>query len=136
MHGSQRGEPIKKPTGFMTNSPQVAKELEVQCKGQFGACSRPEGGRHVLCSGRVAREAAKYPKELCRAMLKGIRNQLEVDGALKDGCFGVQVADDDAEIERQIRGAAQGHSGAYRDDLTGQVLHDEMAKSARATELA
>ena len=64
-----------------------------------------------------------------------MRNQLKHDGALKDGCFGVQAADDDAEVERQMRGPAQGHSGAFRDDLTGQVLKDELVKIARAAEL-
>jgi len=69
-------------------------------------------------------------------MLKCIRDQPRQDGALKEGCFGVQVADGDAEIERQLRGPARGYSGAYKDDLTGQVLRDDLVKSARAAELA
>jgi hypothetical protein len=68
-------------------------------------------------------------------MLKGIRDQLKSDGSLKNGCFGVQVADDDEEIERQIRGPAQGYSGEFKDDLTGQVLQDSMVKAARSVEL-
>ena len=119
----------------MTNSPHVAKALSVRCTGLGGACSRPEGGSHVSCSGRNAREAAQYPRELCRAVLKGIRDQLRADGTLKNGCFGVQAADDEAEIERQLRGPAQGFSGAYKDDLAGQVLRDDLVKAARAVEL-
>ena len=118
-HGPQRGSPVKKPTGFMTNAPQVAKALEKKCTGIRGGCSRPQGGEHVLCSGRVAREAAIYPRELCRAMLRGIRDQLRQDGALKNGCYGVQAPDDDAEIEKHLRGPEQGYSGAFVDDLTG-----------------
>jgi hypothetical protein len=68
-------------------------------------------------------------------VLKGIRDQLRADGTLKNGCFGVQAADDEAEIERQLRGPAQGFSGAYKDDLTGQVLRDDLVKAARAVEL-
>jgi len=68
-------------------------------------------------------------------MLKGVRDQMKSDGSLKNGCFGVQVADDDEEIERQMRGPAQGYSGEFKDDLTGQVLHDGMVKTARAVEL-
>ena len=64
-----------------------------------------------------------------------MRDQLRQDGALKDGCFGVQVADDDGEIERQMRGPAQGYSGAFKDDLAGQVLRDDLVKIARAAEL-
>ena len=55
---------------------------------------------------------------------------------MKNGCYGVQAQDDEEEIERNLRGPAQGYSGAYRDDLTNQVLKDELVKAARATELA
>ena len=57
---------------------------------------------------------------------------MRFDGLLKSGCFGVQAADDEAEIEKNLRGPEQGFSGAYRDDLTGQVLKDELVKAARA----
>ncbi len=134
--GLQRGQPIKKPTGFMTNAHEVARALNVQCIGTGGVCSRPQGGAHQLCSGRHAREAAKYPRALCKAILRGVRNQMRFDGLLKDGCFGVQAADDEAEIEKNLRGPEQGFSGTYRDDLTGQVLKDELVKAARAKELA
>ena len=69
-------------------------------------------------------------------MLKGVRNQMVSDGLLKNGCFGLQAPDDDGEVEKHMRGPAQGYSGAYRDDLTGQVLKDELVKAARAKELA
>ena len=86
--GPEKGSPVKKPTGFLSNSPQVLKSLERRCSGGEGpwACSRTKGGRHVLCSGRVAREAAIYPRELCRAVLRGISRQLRDDRRLKDGC--------------------------------------------------
>ncbi len=134
--GPGHGQPIKKPSGFMTNSPEIARALDVRCRGTGGRCSRPGGGVHQLCSGRHAREAAKYPRALCKAMLKGVRNQMVSDGLLKNGCFGLQAPDDDGEVEKHMRGPAQGYSGAYRDDLTGQVLKDELAKAARAKELA
>ena len=120
----------------MTNALQVARALETVCTGLGGSCSRVGGGSHAACSSRIAREAAIYPKELCRAMLKGIRNQLREDGVLKNGCCGIQAPDDDAEIERQLRGPLQGYSGNFKDDLTGQVLKDEFVRAARAAELA
>ena len=79
-HGPLKGDPIKTPTGFISNAPQVARALETVCTGLGGSCSREGGGTHATCSGRIAREAAIYPKELCRAMLKGIRNQLRENG--------------------------------------------------------
>ena len=57
------------------------------------------------------------------------------DPILKDGCFGLQVRDDDADVEAMIRGPAQGYTGKYKDDLTGQVLKDSMVAEARAKEL-
>ena len=35
-----------------------------------------------------------------------------------------------------VRPREQGYSGAYKDDLAGQVLRDELVKKARAVELA
>ena len=35
---------------------------------------------------------------LCRAVLKGISDQMRADGLLKNGCYGVQVADDDLAV--------------------------------------
>ena len=34
--GPMKGSPVKKPSGFMINSPELAKILDVQCKGQGG----------------------------------------------------------------------------------------------------
>ena len=84
---------------------------------------------------RHAAEAAKYPKGLCRAVNHGISQQLREDKLLKDGCLRVQAPDDDAAIERLLRGPDQGYSGRFRDDLTCEVLKDEFAQEARAKEL-
>jgi len=69
-------------------------------------------------------------------MLRGAADQLKEDSLIKTGCFGIQVPDDDAAIEREIRGPAQGFSGRFRDDLTGQILNDELVIKARAVELS
>ena len=67
---------------------------------------------------------------------EGGHHQLKADGLLKDGCYGIQVADDDMEALKSMFGPEQGYSGKYRDDLTGQVLKDELVTKARAVELA
>ena len=69
-------------------------------------------------------------------MLKGASAQLRADGLLKDGCYGIQVPDEDAEVLRNIKGPESGFSGKYHDDLTGQTLRDDLVKEARATELS
>ncbi len=68
-------------------------------------------------------------------MLKGVRDQLKEDELIKAGCFGIQAPDEDAEVENNLRGPAQGYSGQYLDDLTGQVLRDDLVREARAKEL-
>ena len=45
------------------------------------------------------------------------------------------AADDEEEIAAGNQGPAQGYSGRFRDDLTGQVLKDELVHKARAVEL-
>ena len=69
-------------------------------------------------------------------MIKGVVEQLRRDKLLKHGCFGVQVPDDDDEVQKSMTGPAQGFSGKYSDDLTKQVLKDVLVEEARAKELA
>ncbi len=61
--------------------------------------------------------------------------QLRADEVLKEGCYGVQVPDDEEEIRRNTHSPELGYSGKYRDDLTGQLLKDELVEQARAVEL-
>ena len=82
-----------------------------------------------------AKDAAKYPRGLCRAILKGATQQARADAILKDGCYGLQVPDDEEEIRRQVLGPEQGYSGRLHDDLTKQPLKDELVREARAKEL-
>ena len=63
-------------------------------------------------------------------------DQLKRDDLLIEGCYGVQVPTDDAEALKEMYGPAQGYSGRFRDDLTGQVLKDDLVRAARAKELA
>ena len=54
---------------------------------------------------------------------------------MKNGCYGIQVADDDLEVLKETHGPAEDCSGRCRDDLTGQVLKDTLVAKARAVEL-
>ena len=76
----ESGNPVKKPTSFMTNAPELAKEPTNRCSGRGGSCSRPEKGTHTQCRGKTARMAAIYHFRLCRAILVGFRRQLKADG--------------------------------------------------------
>ena len=132
--GPNKGSPVLKPTGFMSNSAEVLREMSRRCSGKGSQCSRPTGGRHTPCQGNICKDMAKYPRELCRAVLRGISAQLKADGRLISGCYGVQVADDPSDM-KQLCGPEQGYSGRFKDDISGQVLRDDLVVEARAKEL-
>ena len=94
-----------------------------------------KGGHHVTCQGKVPRDAAIYPRPLCRAVLKGISDQLNSDGKLRPGCFGIQAEDDENTLKKDAYGPAEGYSGKYKDATTGQTLRDDLVAAARAEEL-
>ncbi len=127
--GKYKGQPIKKPTGFMSNAPQLLKRLSRACQGYGGACSRPRGGEHALCSGRAARDAARYSKSLCRAIINGMVDEMHVRGIWRRGEVGLHAVTDEDSV------LPEGCSGRYRDDITGQPLRDDLVAEARAKEL-
>ena len=134
-YGFARGAPVKKPTSFMSNAPALLAELRKRCQGHGGACSRPKGGRHQICEGRVARDAAKYSKQLCRAILKGMHSEMRIRGIVNSNEVGLNAVTDDHKAEEDFKKADSRYSGKYRDDLTGQVLRDDLVREARAKEL-
>ena len=121
---SHDGQPVKKPTGWMSNSSCVLTELERRCLGQGGMCST--GERHRPCSGRrTCRDAAIYPKRLCRAILRGFRRQLQDDGVLRPGTIGIHQFEDeylqhilmeDVEATFNVKVDDQAQDAATSDD--------------------
>jgi hypothetical protein len=134
-YGRYKGSPIKKPTGWMSNAPEVLNQLRKRCHGQDGECSRAKGGNHALCSGRVAREAAKYSAALCKAIIRGMVKEMRRCGVIRDGEVGLHAVADEAAQEQETRDREAGCSGKYRDDVTGQLLKDSLVKEARRKEL-
>ena len=78
---TENGDPVKKPTGWMSNAEEVLHMLRERCGGHLGKCTRRRGGVHRSSSGRVAKLAAIYPFDFCEAMLQGFRNQLRKVGS-------------------------------------------------------
>ena len=124
-----------KPTGFMSNSEKILEALSKRCLGKAGKCSRAQGGTHAHAMGHIAKDAAVYPNELCRAVLKGVTAQARSDRRLKPGCVGLQPPDDEEETHALLHGPDQGYSGKYKDDLTQQVLRGDLVHAARQQEL-
>ena len=138
------GEPMKKPTALMSNSDEVLKMMDRRCAGRHGECSRRRGGRHRMVEGKLARLAAIYPFELCRALLTGCRNQLRADGKLSAGLHGIQCPEEDMGDEALRRRCCRlwkidveddDDGATYKDAVTGQPLRAEWVKEARRKEL-
>ena len=62
--------PVLKPTGMLTNSRCLRKELAKRCTG---------GHDHVHLVGGRASAAQEYPRELCQAICRGIAAQKRCD---------------------------------------------------------
>ncbi len=141
MHGAEvtygylKGQPVRKRTGFMSNAPALLARLKVQCNGREGRCERSKGGTHVIASGRVARDSERYSKQLCRAILRGMTDEVRTRGIARSGEVGLHAVTDDAEVDKQLHGPEQGYSGRFRDDMTHQVLRDDLVHEARQKEL-
>ena len=44
--------PVKKPSRWLSNSPEILNELKTRCLGRAGDCSRPGGGSHAVTLAR------------------------------------------------------------------------------------
>ena len=141
-----KGNPLMKPTGFLSNSPELLKELDRRCGSAHGMCTRPSGGKHAVCSGLVARRAATYPFKLCKAILTGFRKQLVTDGIVRDGSVGMHYIGEAERDDRRNQAACGeilsiGHAGMsksgvkYFDDLTKQPLREDLVREAISKEL-
>ena len=80
--------PARKATTFLTKCPGMAKTLNRRCQGDY-KCER-----HTQLEGKSRRrEVQTYPEELCRAFVKGILIQKEMDAQglgllMKNDCEG------------------------------------------------
>ncbi len=151
---AENGQPLKKSTGWMSNSQRILNSLALRCGGRNGACSRGAGGRHGVAMERDATLSAIYPFDLCRAILEGARQQLRDDDRLTTGVYCIMPRPDahltDVQLERRVKRLmhiTDGYddaeamattvtgAGQYRDAITGQPLDPDMVRAARRKEL-
>lgn len=144
----ESGDPVKKPTGWMSNAPRVLEALSDRCRGSGGQCSRREGGRHRVAEGKLTATTAIFPFKLCKAILKGYRRQLIEDGRLTLGVVGIQQPETELtdrqieqrccrllnlEVEHQVL-LSEGEP-QFKDAITGQVLRPDLVREARRREM-
>ena len=137
--------PAKKATGFVTNSVEMAKELDKTCPGIH---------QHVtIMGGSRTKQAQIYPPDLCRAICNGAyrEQQLRSNGIIPIGMVDISNYSQDAKDTEAYEGtyeqeeepeddnaeAMQVHTGGeFRDAVTGKALPTHLVKKARAEEVA
>ena len=76
---AESGRPIRKATGWLSNSEGLLNELGKRCKCKFGTHQVILGSNRF---GLRSRQAAEYPLELCRAICRGIMRTMQIDYAI------------------------------------------------------
>ena len=76
---SQSGRPIKKPTGWASNSEVLLNHLGKKCRCRWGEHEQLLGSNR---DGPRAKRAASYPKELCMAVCQGALATMRLDYAI------------------------------------------------------
>ena len=143
--------PVRKRTGFLTNSVCVADELSRRCDGSHLY--------FTLMEGRAAK-AEEYPPDLCKAICRGIRKQQSLDQMGMCCSLGMVVSEledvlvkagypkhwvdkqhddplDDEILMKEIMALRIKNGGQAwaTDDLSGAVLDPELVQRARDVEM-
>ncbi|CAK0894862.1 unnamed protein product [Prorocentrum cordatum] len=114
--------PVAKATGWMTNSPAIAKRVGVPCTKDH---------QHVHLVGGRSKAAERCPIPLVEAILAGMREQLEIGRG--PHAFEVGVAIEEPEV---IEAATVEEFEEFFDGISGGRLDSKMAHAARAEEMA
>ncbi len=70
-----------------------------------------------------------------KAIIHGMTKQLQHEGMVHSGAVGLHAVDDSQQLEDMARSPERGYSGKFRDDISGQVLRDDLVMEARRREL-
>ena len=93
----------RKRTKWVTNSPVLAKTLDVRCSNELG--TEPIHVHLHLING-LAKQAAKYPPKLVRAVLKALKAQMTQDGEINH--ISMKFGGPDPTQEALLRSVCEG----------------------------
>ena len=131
---------VRKATSFMTNAPYVALQLQKRCPNRTGRVVH----RHVTLEGGRTKPAQIYPEGLCRAICKGLLDQITAD---QKGQFllaqlnGTQEEARDVEwqLKDEFKTVETEESVDLQqawDDVIGAELDPAKVRQARSEEVA
>ena len=142
-HDGMRTGPARKSTGFMTNSACIAKRLSLRCPNHGGHKVHD----HVILINGRAKKAEVYTDALCRAICKGLVEQLDADRkgqfmiaevSMKDHEQGRELVKEAKELKQKYRTVEEEDNGNLEqawDDVIGAELDPKEVKKARAEEI-
>ena len=135
--------PARKATGLMTNSPCIALQMQRRCPNRNGY----QIHKHVQLYGGRARAAQIYPPGLCRAICKGLVDQLEADRNGQHLLMNMEY--DEFQSSKELLNASKQAQRQYEiveeeqdkepevawDDVSGATLHPKEVRRAREEEI-
>lgn len=119
------GESNKKPTRFLTNGGELAKELRKRCDRSHG--------HQQLVGGRAA-AAARCPEKLCRAFCAGLMEELNRKKQSVKQIFSSKAVSRIEERGEEHEEEGSQDAAAW-DDLTGEELSTAAVQEARKKEI-
>jgi len=124
-----RTGPVKKSTGWMTNSRRIAEVLSARCPGEHEHVSLLGGGR--------AAKAREYTKPLRRAILQALRDELQEIGEINAFTGTGPVPDEDIQLFKpDAPPYAPSSDEWFWDDVNGGWLQSKLVREAREEEMA
>ena len=116
---------VRKETGWMTNSKELAELLEGVCTNTTG---EREWHKHVHLMGGIAKFAKVYPPALVEAVLRCLKDVMYKEGVLND--IGAMTAGPVPEEQLVPQGVWQEHW----DDVDGGYLDPKLVEEAQESE--
>ena len=127
----------------MTNLPRIAKELNLRCPNT----REHKVHEHVVLINGRAKQAEVYPSGLCRAICKGLLQQMEADRKgqflmvhvdIKEGQKADELVREVAQIKKRYKIVEEEDNPDLEtawDDVSGAELDPKEVKRARAEEV-
>ena len=141
--GKEGQGPAKKPTGFMTNSPCIALQLQRRCPNKGGY----KVHEHVQLEDGRARAAQVCPPGLCKAVCKGLIEQMNADrngqyllGNIKydEECTSKELLHAAKQLEKKYKTVEEDDTEELEiawDDVSGAELDPKKDRKAREEEI-
>ena len=118
--------PARKRTRFMSNAGEVLAQVDRKCDGKH---------EHEPLLNNRAGPVAVYPDELCRAICRGMKRQLEFDQHKVQPLLKLTVRDTIGERPELEEDDSQGLLQEAWDDASGKELDVKRVREARRLEM-